>query len=308
MIAFFALFISFNFLTESRFSSPLAVNAILSTAPEYGILAVGVTFLMIAQELDLSVGSIFTFCTFTYATLLLNFSMHPILALLIVLVLGILISCLNGVLSFSLRIPAIVVTLGTMYFWRGLALVLCSGIPVSFRREDRAILPFKEIFVGNVYGIPTQIIWFIVIAVFFEILLYRHKLGNLMSATGGDITAAREMGIKANTVKLICFALTGLLVAFSAILQVSRIHEGSARLGVGYEFYAIAATVIGGTSLRGGSGTVIGTFFGALILQSIGIGLAVMGISGWWINVFVGVVIILVMVLNALVSRRAGRR
>jgi ribose/xylose/arabinose/galactoside ABC-type transport system permease subunit len=259
---------------------------------------------MIVQEFDLSVGSVFTFCTFEYATLLLNFNVQPVLALVIVLISGTLIGMLNGAITFGFRIPAIIVTLGTMYFWRGLTLVLSGGLPVSFVGATRDKIPFKSIFVGNLFGIPDQFLWFLALAVIFEVVLYRHKLGNRMMAVGGNDAAAGEMGIKIRTTKLICFTLTGLLVAFCAILQTSRIYEGSARLGVGYEFYAIAAVVIGGTSIKGGSGTAIGTVAGALILQSVGIGLAVMGISGYYIDVFVGAVIILVMALNAFVGKR----
>lgn len=304
IVAYVVLFISFSFLTNFRFSSALSVSSILTTAPEFGILAIGVAFLMIVQEFDLSVGSVFTFCTFEYATLLLNFNVQPILALVIVLVSGTLMGLLNGAITFAFRIPAIIVTLGTMYFWRGLTLVFSGGLPVSFVGANRDIIPFKSILVGDFFGIPTQFLWFLALAIVFEVILYRHKLGNRMTAVGGNDAAAAEMGIKIRTIKLICFTLTGLLVAFCAILQTSRIYEGSARLGVGYEFYAIASVVIGGTSIKGGSGTVIGTIAGALILQSIGIGLSVMGISGYYINVFVGAIIILVMALNALVGRR----
>jgi len=303
-IALIGLFVGFNLLTDSRFLSQLSINSILSTAPEFGILAIGVTFLMVAGELDLSVGAVFTFCTFMYANLLLNLHVNPILAILTVLALGAAIGTLNGVISFTFQIPTIIVTLGTMYFWRGLTLVLTGGLPISFRGEQRNLVPFKEIFVGKIFGVPEQIIWFLFLSLIFEIFLYRHRFGNLTMAVGGSQTVAKEMGISVRKVKVLCFALTGLLVAFSAILQMSRIYEGSARLGVGYEFYAIAATVVGGTALTGGSGTVMGTFFGALILQSIGIGLAVMRMPGYWINVFLGIVIILVMVLNTIVARR----
>lgn len=288
------LFFTFYFLTEGRFFTPMAISSILTAAPEFGILAVGVTFLMISREFDLSVGAVFTFCSLMYALFWMRYGLNPILALLATLGVGGLLGALNGLITLKIRIPSIVTTLGTMYLWRGLALVICAGRIVPYTGG----VPLKEILIEKVWGVPVQIIWFLIITAFFEIILFHHKFGNALRGTGGDITSAKEMGINTDRIKLICFVLVGILTAFGAIMEGSRIREGSARLGIGFEFYAIAAAVIGGTSLAGGAGTVMGTFFGAIIIQSIGTGLAVMGISGWWINVLIGVVIVAVVIVN----------
>lgn len=296
--------IAFFFITHGRFFDPLSINSILSTAPEWGILSLGVALLMIAQEFDLSVGSVFTFCTFVYAVLWLKMSVDPTLALITVLVVGMILGLINGLITLYIGIPSIITTLGTMYLWRGLTLVFSGGLPISYRGEVR---PFKEMLIGKIGGVPVQIIWFLTIAIILEIILYKHKFGNQVASTGGKETAAKEIGINTKHVKLIAFVIVGLLVAFSAIMESTRIGEGSARLGIGYEFYAIAASVIGGTSLFGGEGTIVGTFFGVLIIQSIGTGLAVMGISGYWINVLLGVIIILVMGFNLAISKKGKR-
>ena len=304
LIVFFILIISFYFVTKGRFFDPLSINSILSTAPEWGILSIGVSLLMISGEFDLSVGSVFTLCTLIYAILWLKMGVDPLLSLVMILILGAVLGLINGIVTLYIGIPSIITTLGTMYLWRGIALVICGGLPISYRGETR---PFKDLLTGEIIGIPVQIIWFLAIAIVLEIILYWHKFGNQVMATGDNETAAKEMGINTKRIKLVCFTIVGILVAFSAVMESTRIGEGSARLGIGYEFYAIASSVIGGTSLYGGTGTLIGTFFGVLIIQSIGTGLAVMGISGYWINVLIGLIIIIIMGLNILVAKR-GRR
>lgn len=289
---------------ERRFFDPRAIRTILTRAPEYGIIAIGITFLMISRELDISVGSVFTLCSLVFAFLYLRFGMNPILALLSTLAIGALIGSLNGLISLKFGIPSIITTLGTMYLWRGAALVACRGQPIYYR----GAAPFKTVLTGRLGGfLPMGFVWFIVLTVFFEVILHYHRFGNRVRASGGNTQAAREMGINTGRVKLMCFALVGSLIAFASIIESTRIGEGSARLGIGYEFYAIAATVIGGTSLFGGVGTIIGTFLGAIILEMIRTGLAVIGIPGWWFSVSIGAIIIVVMILNVFIMKRVRR-
>lgn len=289
---------------ERRFFDPRAIRTILTRAPEYGIIAIGITFLMISRELDISVGSVFTLCSLVFAFLYLRLGLNPILALLSTLAVGALVGSLNGLISLKFGIPSIITTLGTMYLWRGAALVACRGQPIYYR----GAAPFKAILTARLGGfLPMGFVWFIILTVFFEVILHYHRFGNRVRASGGNTQAAREMGISTGRVKLICFALVGFLIAFASIIESTRIGEGSARLGIGYEFYAIAATVIGGTSLFGGVGTVIGTFLGAIILEMIRTGLAVIGIPGWWFSVSIGAIIIVVMILNMFIMKRVRR-
>lgn len=299
------LLLVFYFVTpEKRFFDPRAIRTILTRASEYGIIAIGITFLMISRELDISVGSVFTLCSLLFAFLYLKLGWDPIFALLCTLAVGAMMGSLNGLVSLKFGIPSIITTLGTMYLWRGAALVAGRGQPIYYRGAN----PFGFIFTARLGGfLPMGFVWFIVLTIFFEIILHYHRFGNRVRASGGNTKAAREMGINTDRTKLICFALVGLLVAFASIIESTRIGEGSGRLGIGYEFYAIAATVIGGTSLFGGIGTVIGTFLGAIILEMIRTGLAVMGVSGWWFNVFIGTIIIVVMVLNVFIMKRVRR-
>jgi len=300
-IVLIGLLIVFYFLSpKGRFFDPRSIRTILTRAPEYGIIAVGVTFLVISRELDVSVGSMFTFCSLVFAFLYLRLGLNPILALFITLATGTLMGSFNGLISLKFGIPSIIMTLGMMYLWRGVALVACAGYPIYYR----GAAPFTRVLTGRLGGFfPMGFVWFILITIFFEIILYYHRFGNRVCATGGNTQAAREIGINTNRVKMICFALVGLLTAFASIMESTRIGEASARLGVGYEFYAIAAVVIGGTSLIGGSGTVIGTFLGAITLEVIRTGLAVIGIPGWYFNIFIGAVIVIAMIINVSIMK-----
>jgi len=278
-----------------------SIDSILTRAPEYGIVAIGVTFLTIAQEFDISVGSVFTFCALIASILKVSLQVDSLLCLGIVLIMGFIMGTINGLITLKLKIPSIITTLGTMYAWRGLALIISQGMPVYYRQTT----PFAGSLTNPLFGvIPAGILWFLGIAIFFAIILKYHKFGNSIRATGGNVFAAKSMGINTDRVKILCFAILGLLVAFAAFLESTRIGEGSARLGNGYEFYAIAAVVIGGTPLSGGFGTIFGTFFAALMLEIIRTGLGIVGIPGWWFSVLVGVTIVVAMVVNNFIKRR----
>ncbi len=290
---------------KGRFFDPRAIRTILTRAPEYGIVAIGITFLMISQELDISVGSVFTFCSVVFASLYLKMGVNPLLTLLVTIAIGAIISCINGIVSLKFGIPSIITTLGMMYLWRGVALVTVAGKPLYYR----GTAPFGRILNGTLFGFfPMGFIWFVVITILFEIILYYHRFGNRVRVTGGNTQAAREMGINTELIKIFCFVLVGLLTSFASILESTRIGEGSARLGVGYEFYSIAAVVIGGTSLFGGVGTATGSFLGAIILEMIRTGLALIGISGWYFNIFIGIVIIIAMIMNTSIMRRVKKQ
>lgn len=295
IVFFYAISSNGNFL-DLR-----SIDSILTRAPEYGIVAIGVTFLTIAQEFDISVGSVFTFCALIASVLRVSLQLSSLSCLIIVLILGFILGTINGLITLKLRIPSIITTLGTMYAWRGLALIISQGMPVYYREKT----PFAGLLTSNIFRvIPTGILWFLGIALIFDIILKYHKFGNSIRATGGSVIAAKAMGINTDRVKILCFAILGLLVALASFLESTRIGEGSARLGNGYEFYAIAAVVIGGTPITGGFGTVFGTFFAALMLEIIRTGLGIVGIPGWWFSVLVGLTIVVAMVINNFIKRR----
>jgi len=280
-----------------------SIDSILTRAPEYGIVAIGVTFLTIAQEFDISVGSVFTFCALIGSILRVSLQLGSLPSVLIVLVVGFILGTINGLITLKLRIPSIITTLGTMYAWRGLALIIGQGMPIYYREKT----PFAGALTSNIFNvIPAGILWFLGITLIFDTILKFHKFGNSIRATGGSVLASKAMGINTDRIKILCFAILGLLVGLASVLESTRIGEGSARLGNGYEFYAIAAVVIGGTPIGGGGGTVFGTFFAALMLEIIRTGLGIVGVPGWWFSVLVGLTIVVAMVINNFIRRRAA--
>ena len=207
------LLLVFYFVTpEKRFFDPRAIRTILTRASEYGIIAIGITFLMISRELDISVGSVFTLCSLLFAFLYLKLGWDPIFALLCTLAVGAMMGSLNGLVSLKFGIPSIITTLGTMYLWRGAALVAGRGQPIYYRGAN----PFGFIFTARLGGfLPMGFVWFIVLTIFFEIILHYHRFGNRVRASGGNTKAAREMGINTDRTKLICFSGTACRICFN---------------------------------------------------------------------------------------------
>lgn len=292
----------FYFTSGGIFGSIANINIMLRIGPELGIIAIGVTLLMISREFDLSVGSALAFCSMVMVTLY-TLGLNLVLATITTLGVGALIGCLNGLITVKFGIPSFITTLSTMMFWRGMVLIISAGYPKSFHPETASPL-FTQIFAGEFFGVPTQFIWFVVFVVILTILLNRHRFGNWVYATGGNKEAARARGVNTNRTKIICFIIVGILVAFSAIVQSTRAFGAYALQGSGIELQVVAAVVVGGTPLIGGRGTIIGTFIGVMLIQIINTGLICSGAPGYWFQAFIGITILTAIILNVLIERR----
>lgn len=298
-----AIAIVFYFTSHGIFGSMANINVMLKIGPEMGVVAVGLTILVICQEIDLSVGSVLAFCAMVMATLY-TLGLNLVLAVIITLAVGALIGCLNGLITVKFGIPSLVTTLSMMMFWRGMVLMLSGGYPKSFHPETTSPI-FAQIFTGNFLGVPAQFIWFVAFAVILTILLNRHKFGNWVYATGGNKEAARARGINTNRTKIICFMMVGALVAFAGIMQSTRALGAYPLQGTGmYMFEIVAAVLIGGTSLFGGRGTVIGTVIGVMLIQIVGTGLITSGAPGYWFQAFIGIVILIAIIFHMFIERR----
>ncbi|MEA1964077.1 MAG: ABC transporter permease [Candidatus Aerophobetes bacterium] len=274
--------------------------------PDLGIVALGVGMLMICGEFDLSVSSVLPLCAFIFISLL-KVNINPSFALCITLGSGALLGLLNGIITVKGRIPSFITTLGTMMFWRGILYVGSHMWPIGLR----AYLPpgsvFEHIFVGKIGGIPVQVIWFIAFAVILGIILHFHKFGNWVYATGDNKLAARAMGINTDRTKTICFIIVGVLCAFVGILQILRMETFGCTQGIGFELKAIAASVVGGTFLMGGIGSMMGIFLGAITIQILENGLILMRVPVFGISAFIGLAIVLFVILNTYIERRRTR-
>jgi simple sugar transport system permease protein len=190
-----------------------------------------------------------------------------------------------------------------MLLWRGITLMLSGG---EQKGLDLLQLPVTNSIVNGVIGdvLPAQFLWFIGFTVFLTLLMHLHRFGNWVFTTGDNREAARAMGISVERIKIACFATVGFAVAFAATMQIFRTATFSARVGDGWELKAIAAAVVGGTALTGGIGSMMGVFWGALVISIIENGLVLMRVQYYWTFTIFGIVIVSTAILSLYIERR----
>ncbi|MEO1226883.1 MAG: ABC transporter permease [Pseudomonadota bacterium] len=277
-----------------------------------GIMAVGMTFVLISGEVDLSVGSTYALSGLTTGMLIVEqWALVP--AITGGLAVGLAIGLVNGVLSTYGRIPSLIATLGMLSVVRGLALVITDGQPVTVNERQGALegvlARFEFIGQGYLFGtIPMQLVFFIVVALIAWLVLSNTNFGFRIFAVGGNAKAARVSGMPVNAVKICAFIVMGLLAALAGILSMAFLPSGQAgRTGLGLELDVIAATIVGGASLSGGEGTILGTIFGVLIIGVLRNGLVLLGISPFFQELMIGLVIIVAVAIDKWTAGRRAR-
>jgi ribose transport system permease protein len=279
----------------------LTVSNLLNVAEQatiIAIIAVGMTFVIITAGIDLSVGSVLAFAGVVMASALHSGVPLP-LALLIGLGIGLFCGLVNGLLITIGRLPPFIATLGMMSVARGTALMFTEGRPVSGFSEG-----FRSLATGEVLGVPTPVVIMIVVYVTAYFILARTTLGRYTYAIGGNEEAALLSGINVKLYKTLVYGLAGMLSGLAAILLTARLNSAQPIAGMNYELDAIAATVIGGTSLLGGEGTVVGTLIGALIMAVLRNGLNLLGVSSFIQQIVIGSVIIVAVLIDMALKRR----
>jgi ribose transport system permease protein len=262
-------------------------------------MALGMTIIIVSGGIDLSVGSILGLAGLI-GTMALEAGFPIALGVLIGLGVGMLCGFLNGLLVTQLKIPPFVVTLGTLGIYRGLALIFSNGLPVH-----RIPAGFSFLGEGSLLGIPF-VLWMLVIcAVAVHVVLEHTRLGRYAFAIGSNYIASVYAGIPVNFHITSVYALGGALTGLAGMIEASRLMTGQPTAGQGYELQAIAAVVIGGGSLNGGEGSVIGTLIGAFIMGLLSNGADLLNISNYWQQVIIGSVIILAVTLDEVRKRRA---
>lgn len=308
LTVFVALLVIFQIFTPGHtfFQRP-NLYAMARLAPDLGILSLGIGILMICGEFDLSVSSTIPLTSFVFVKLL-GFGVPLGANLVITLCVGAFVGFVNGFLVTRTRLPSFIITLGTMLFWKGLVYAASLMMPIGIRAWLQPGSWLENMFVGIIGGVfPVQAIWFIGLAVILSGMLHFTKFGNWIFATGDNETAARAMGINTARVKVIVFVGVGLLCAVVGMIQCLRIESFSPNQGVGSELRSIASAVVGGTSLLGGIGSVLGIFLGTLTIQIIDSGMILLGLPAFGINTFIGAAVILFAVLNKFASRWSSR-
>ncbi|MBO0801565.1 MAG: ABC transporter permease [Nocardiopsaceae bacterium] len=288
----------FAYVTTGNF------QVMLQAIPELGIVAIGVGLLMIAGEFDLSVGANYTFAAIVMANLVTGYGMSPWGAAAIALLVGLLIGLLNAAVTFWLRIPSFITTLGSGLFWEGFTLLYHGAGFVSFTPTGAFVTATS----GSFGVLEVEFCWFIVLAVVCGLLLHRHRLGNWFYAAGGNATAARAVGVRTRRVKTIAFAIAGVTAALAGILATSRVQSIVPGQGTDLPLNAIAACVIGGVALMGGRGTMLGIVLGSALIYLIQDVLLLLRAPGFYLQLFVGLLIIAAAGLNQFARGRAARQ
>jgi len=296
------LFVLFSVLSGGKFASSDVIGIMAIAASELGVVVLGVALLMISGEFDLSVGSVSAVGALAVA-MLYQLGLNPFLATAIAIGCGICVGAVNGLLTVKFGIPSFIVTLGALMSWRGFVTLVTGGQPLIFRVGETHPA-FFSVFQGNFGKVSAPLIWFIVVVIILRLLLHFHRFGNHVFATGGNKEAARSMGINTNKTKLICFMIVGGLAAFSGILQSIRSRGFYAAQGDGMELIAIAATVVGGTSLFGGVGNIVGVTLGILIIIFLQYGLIMIRVPGFWYKIVLGIIIITVVIMDKILKQR----
>ena len=274
---------------------------------QIGIMAIGATFVIINAEIDLSVGSIYALAAICTGMAIAGGISWPLAALLGVVV-GTVAGILNGLAVVFLGVPSFIVTLGTLSVFRGVALLISNGAPISLNSSQPGVADFSLLGQGRLFGlVPMQFVIFIVLAAIGIVLLSRSRLGFNTYAVGGNKEAARLVGIDVKAVKVAAFALSGFTAAVAGVLGLSFLSYVQGVTGTDLELTVISAVIIGGAALFGGSGTMWGTIIGVVfigILQNI---LNINGISSFWQTVITGLVIIAAVAADTWQQRRKTR-
>lgn len=289
------LFIVFSILTSS-FYSPGNLLDILLQSSINAMIAVGMTLVVMARGIDLSVGSVVGLTSMITASLL---PINPLLGIVAGIVLGMVCGLINGVLIAKLKLPDFIVTLGMLSIYRGAALIYTDGKPIYGIDAT-----FRAIFAGDVAGIPTPVIFALAIALVAFLVVRYTALGEQIIAVGGNEEAARLAGINIDRVKICVYAISGLLATFAGFVLIGRIGAAEPIGGTGFELQAIGAAVIGGASLFGGEGNPLGALIGALTLGAMQNGLTLLNVPSFWQLVATGVVVIVAVFADQVTRKR----
>lgn len=294
-------FVIFSFLS-SRFASIDNLLNTLTMAAELGIIAVGVCMLMISGEFDLSVGAVFAVVPMVFA-IMVNHRVNEYLALLAGLSIAAGIGLINGFVTLRTGIPSFITTLGMMMFWRGILLAVTGGFPIILARRIRMLDYLGGRVVG---GLRYSAIWFVVLTFIFWFVLERTRYGNWTFATGGNLGAAKALGVPSERIKVTNFMISSLLAGFAGLTTFARFKIVDPTLGQELELEAIASAVMGGTLLTGGYGSILGALIGATMISMVRNGLVLAGAPAYWYRAFIGIILIVAAVINAKIRKKVA--
>jgi simple sugar transport system permease protein len=299
LIGVIILFILLSIIAPNFLTSRNILN-VLRAISFTGMIACGMTFIIVSGDIDVSVGSATAFASSVLGVLAINQGWPLGITIIFVLILGVTIHSLAGLIRVKLQVPSFVVTLSMYMSLRGAARLITGAWSIT---------PFPESFnfwgQGSVFGIiPVPIVFMVFVFIIFHFLSKRTVYGRSVYSVGGNEEAAKLSGIPVGRIRITTYALTGFLAALSGIIISSRISAGSSKIGAGLEFEVIAAVIIGGTSLAGGKGSIFGTFLGVLFIGFLQNGMILMGIDPFAQEVASGLIILFAVLISELQNIR----
>ena len=279
---------------------------IIRQMTEIGIMSIGMTLIIVCAEIDLSVGSIYGAAAMA-AALMIKDGISPSIALVAALAFGGAIGFINGFLTTKAKMPSFIVTLGTMQIFRSIAYAVSGGKSVgAFSQTAETSWVFG---LGNNWGaIPIQIFVMIALYIVAYIIMKKTKFGFQVYATGGNKRAARLAGINTDRTKIVSFVIMGVLAAFAGMISIAYLKSVPTTAGSGREMDVIAAVILGGTSMSGGRGSILGAFLGAAIMAVVRNGMVLLSVPAFWQSGFIGIIIIAAVLMDTLISARKSTR
>lgn len=309
-IVFVALLIwaFFYWRSPRTFGAYDIYNSLMSTTPFFALMAIPLTLVVVAKEIDLSFGSIMAWGMAAFSVVFVFFSktnpqLGVYLGFIACLLAGLLAGWLNGFIVVKLGIPSLVTTIGTQFFWRGLVMVVTNGQGIGLTLVKKTIL--YDALVGRLGGkIPMQFIWMIIFAIITWFFLNHHKFGAHVYLVGDNVDSARLMGVDVDRTKILTFAIVGVASAFAGFVVSAQVLFLWPTLGEGYLLNTLASVFLGGTSVFGGTGTVFGTFVASFIIAIINPGIVASGWLAYWTQLIYGLIIVVSVALQSVLRRR----
>ena len=296
----------FSFASPSFMQIENIMGILQSTAVN-GVLAIACTFIIITAGIDLSVGTLMTFCAVMTGVVLVYWELPFYLGLMAAILTGALIGMINGAMIAKMKIPPFIATLGMMMLLKGLSLVVSGTKPIYFSDVEQFGIISQESLIGYFIPsmpIPNAVLILFLVAFLGAFILNKTILGTYTFALGSNEEAVRLSGVNVDRWKIIVYSFAGALCGIAGLMIASRLNSAQPALGPGYELDAIAAVVIGGTSLAGGVGTILGTIIGAFIISVLTNGLRILSVAQEWQTVVTGVIIILAVYADNLRKKR----
>jgi ribose/xylose/arabinose/galactoside ABC-type transport system permease subunit len=293
LFALILIFVALSLISPAFLSVDNILNVLRQTSIN-GLLAMGVTFVILTKGIDLSVGSIVAFSGVIAASLAQDGSMPIFVVILLGLIAGVLIGLVNGLVVARWNVAPFIVTLGMMSAARGITFVYSDGRPIPGLSQQ-----FQFIGNGTFLGIPIPVIILLVVFIICSLLLNRTKIGRHVYAVGGNEESALISGVNVKKVKIFVYSISGLLAGLAGVILTSRVTSGLPQAGQAYELDAIAAVVIGGTSLSGGKGRLWGTLVGALLIGILNNGLDLLSVSAYYQLIIKGLIIVIAVMADA---------